>query len=390
MLGVLVFSTCIVRAGDPSVVLPVAFARTIDRTNELTLSYSENSFSFELTPPGFRNPLANRYRYRLMGIDERWQEVGSDTRFASYTTLPPGSYRFRMQSATRRGPWGEPGLSVTIRITPPWWEAWWVRALAGLAVILVAFAIYWWRILEITRACNIRIEERVRERTRIARELHDSLLQGFQGLLFRLQAVRDLLPQHTADAIAALDMAMERGDRVIAEGRETVHNLRSAAFSCSELSDALIALVEELTSEAGERSASYRVVIEGRPRIIAPLTRDDVYRIAREALRNATRHAKARHIEAELHYGDAALSLRIRDDGVGIDRSVLDLGRRPGHWGLQGMRERAESVGGRLDVWSEQGAGTEIELSIPAALAYGLESPRARIGRRSWQIRRSS
>jgi len=353
-------------------------ARAIDYTEQLTLAYDENDFSFEFTTLGFRSPLTNRYRYVLEGVDEDWHEVGSDRRFASYTTVPPGTYRFKVQGATSRGPWGEPGVSVMVRITPPWWGTWWFRTLLGLAAVLAALAVYWWRISAITRAFNIRIEERVGERTRIARELHDSLLQGFQGLVFRLQAVRDLLPQRAADAIVALDVAMERGDRVIAEGRETVNNLRAASLSASDLSDSLTALVDELTSEAGERSAAYRVVVEGKPRSIAPLVRDDVYRIAREGLRNATQHSKARHIEAELHYGDTALILRIRDDGVGIDRRVLDMGRRPGHWGLQGMRERAESIGGRLDVWSEHGAGTETELSIPAHIAYGSQIARKR------------
>jgi len=356
-------------------------SRTIDYTKELTLSHAENSFSLEFTALSFRSPLTNRYRYELEGVDERWREVGSDRRFASYTTLPPGKYTFRVQGATSRGLWGEPGVSVIIHVTPPWWGTWWFRTLIAVVIVLAVLGSYWWRVRQITRGFNIRIEERVSERTRIARELHDSLLQGFQGLMFRLQAARDLLPLRANDAAAALEIAMERGDRVIEEGRATVQNLRSSASSSSDLPDTLTALVEELTSEAGERSVSYRVLVEGKPRPVSPLIRDDVYRIAREALRNATQHARARHIEAELHYGELSLSLRIRDDGVGIDSRVLDVGQRPGHWGLQGMRERAESIGGRLDVWSEQGAGTETELSLPASVAYGAH---ARSGRGMW------
>jgi signal transduction histidine kinase len=264
---------------------------------------------------------------------------------------------------------------MTVRITPPWWRTWWFKTLIGLAAVLTALALYAWRIHQITCAFNARIEERVSERTRSSRELHDSLLQGFQGLLFRLQAVRDLLPERAADAIVALDRAMERGDEVIAEGREAVDDLRSRGLSASDLSDALTSLVEELGSEAGARSVSYRVVVEGQPRPLSPLVRDDVYQIARAALRSAAQYGQARHIEAELHYGDTALSLRIRDDGVGLES------RCPRHEGLHGMRARAESFGGRLDVWSEHGAGTETELSIPADIAYGHDAPAARLRR---------
>ena len=225
------------------------------------------------------------------------------------------------------------------------------------------------RIRQIAHQFGLRLDERVHERTRIARELHDSLLQGFQGLMFRMQAVRALLPDRAPEAVSLLETALDGGDRAIAEGRAAVHDLRSNTPDASDLADSLTALGQELTSDA-RRPLSFRVVVEGQARAVAPLVRDDVYRIAREALRNAVQHAEALQIEVGLHYAESAFILRIRDDGIGIDTNVVRAGHRAGHWGLQGMRERAESFGAHFEVWSELGAGTEIELSVPAQLAY--------------------
>jgi signal transduction histidine kinase len=187
--------------------------------------------------------------------------------------------------------------------------------------------------------------------------------------MFRMQAVRALLPHRAPEAVAVLETALEGGDHAIAEGRAAVHDLRSNAPVASDLADSLTALGQELTA-GGPHLPSFRVVVEGKARAVAPLVRDDVYRIAREALRNSVHHAQARQIEVGLHYAESAFILRIRDDGIGIDTNIVRAGHRAGHWGLQGMRERAESFGATLDVWSERDAGTEIELSVPARLAY--------------------
>ena len=227
---------------------------------------------------------------------------------------------------------------------------------------------YMLRIRQIAHQFGLRLDERVHERTRIARELHDSLLQGFQGLMFRMQAVRALLPDRAPEAVSLLETALDGGDRAIAEGRAAVHDLRSNAPIASDLADSLAALGKELT--AGQPPLSFRVVVEGKARPIAPLIRDDVYRIAREALRNAAQHSQARSIEVGLHYEEGEFILRIRDDGIGIDTNVVRAGQRAGHWGMQGMRERAEAFGAHLEVWSERGAGTEVELSVPARVAY--------------------
>jgi signal transduction histidine kinase len=226
-------------------------------------------------------------------------------------------------------------------------------------------------VLSLARQLNLRTEERINERTRIARELHDSLLQGFQGLMFRLQAVRDLLPMSPNEAAKELEIVLDRGDDVLAEGRSAVEDLRAPVMVERDLVEALGAVARELSPREGYPSSPiFRILVEGTPRVLDPDFRDEAYRIAREALRNAFRHAQAQSIEAEMTFGDSRFLLRIRDDGRGIDPAYLDQGSRSGHWGLPGMRERATRLGGQLEVWSESKAGTEVELSVPASIAY--------------------
>jgi len=344
--------------------------RAIGYTDELTLSHLESSFSFEFSALSFRSAATNRYRYKLEGLDSSWHEVGSYQRFVSYTTLPSGAYAFMVQGATSRGPWSDPGVTLRLTIRPPWWETWWFRAIIAACVLMIMLAAYLYRVRQLSRQFDIRLEATVDERTRIARELHDSLLQGFQGTMYLLQAVRNMLPHQAAGAAVALETALDRGDQAIAEGRGAVQGLRSSMGVGGDLGEALNALGAEFESSPGAGLPSYRVIVQGKPRTVAAVARDEIYRIAREAFRNAVRHSRANKIEAELDYGDVALRLRVRDDGIGIGRDVLSEGKRAGHWGLPGMRERAEGLKGRLAVWSESGAGTEIEITIPASVAY--------------------
>jgi ligand-binding sensor domain-containing protein/signal transduction histidine kinase len=358
--------------GAPVIVGPGSpLKRMIGFTNELVLTHDQNSFSFQFSALSFRNPSTNRYRYKLEGLDQSWHEVGSGQRVASYTTLPAGAYRFRVQAATARGRWSEPGRTIDITIQPAWWITWWFRGLIAMLLITAAVAVYLGRVREISRQFLMRLEERVSERTRIARELHDSLLQGFQGLMFRLQAVRQLLPERPGDAARFLDSALQVGDQAIGEGRDAVENLRSSTFEEGDLATALGALGAELAiGTEPQATPEYRVMVEGKPRELSPDVRDDIYRIAREAVRNAYQHANARHIETEITFGDTDLRVRVRDDGIGVDSTILAHGQRPGHWGLPVMRERTEGIGGRLKVWSERNAGTEVELWISATIAY--------------------
>jgi len=241
----------------------------------------------------------------------------------------------------------------------------------------VVAAILGWSVVR--RIVELRLETRVSERTRIARDLHDTLLQSFQGVLLRFQAAVIVLPDRPTEAKQVLEHAIDEAADAITEGRDAVHNLRLATGAADDLAVAIGSLGKELTAMSADGTtapAGVDVSVEGTARNLHPLVRDEVYRIAGEAVRNAFRHANAQRIEVEIRYDDRRLRVRVRDDGRGIQPAVLE-GDRPGHFGLPGMRERAEIIGGRLTVWSEGGLGTEIELTIPAAAAYVKSRPRS-------------
>jgi signal transduction histidine kinase len=210
-----------------------------------------------------------------------------------------------------------------------------------------------------------RLEERVAERERIARELHDTLLQGVQGLILKFQDATEDIPRDSA-ARRKMEEALDRADDVLIEGRDRVKDLRTSPSPSLDLPTAIGAMGEEL---AREHSNRFNLSVDGTPRALAPIVQEEVVRIAREAMGNAFRHASATKIETEIIYHRADLRLRVRDDGRGIDSPILDRGR-PDHWGLPGMRERAKKIGANFQVWSRPGAGTEIEVKVPARMAY--------------------
>ena len=222
------------------------------------------------------------------------------------------------------------------------------------------------------------LETRVHERTRIARELHDTLLQSFHGLLLRFQTVYSLLPSRPDEAREILEKAINAASQAIIEGRDAVQALRSSTAEINDLAATIKTFGEELTArESSSVAPAFRVEVEGKPRNLHPARREEVHRIAAEALGNAFRHAQARKIEVEIRYEEQQFRLRIRDDGKGIDPEVLSAGRREGHFGLHGMKERAEIADGKLEIWSRDGSGTEIELTIPATSAYAAVRPSA-------------
>ena len=358
--------------GDRSRVGKDPLKQSISFTRSLTFAPSQNIFSFEFSALSYSDPTRNRYRYRLEPLEEQWNERDSTRRLVTYTTLAPGDYVFRVQGSNSMGVWNTDGATVQIKVLGPWWTWWSVRAAFLLLTVTAIIAVYRFRVRRLAYQLNLRFEERLAERTRIARELHDTLLQSFHGLLFRFQAARNMLPRRPEEAIQALDGALKRTEQALAEGRGAIQDLRSEPSAHSDLEPLLMAIGQELegSQDANLDSASFRVTVEGQRQALSPILQDEVYRIARELLRNAFQHARARQIEAEIRYDDRVLRLRIRDDGKGIDPKVLQEGGRAEHWGLPGIRERAKQIGARLDFWSEAGAGTEVELSVPASVAY--------------------
>jgi signal transduction histidine kinase len=241
-----------------------------------------------------------------------------------------------------------------------------------VAFLVVVGGLHRLRLRQVERQVNMRMEERVNERTRIARDLHDTLLQSLHGVMFQFQAARNMLPRRPENAIQTLDEAISGTEQAIAESRDAIQDLRPEEVAQGDLAQLLKSVGEELTAAPDTNHASpvFEVIVEGEPQMPTPIVQHEVYKIGREVIRNAFRHSAAHRIEVEVRYDKNQFRLRIRDDGKGIDPKVLEESRRPGHWGLPGIRERAQRIGARLDFWSEIGAGTEVELTVPAAIAY--------------------
>jgi signal transduction histidine kinase len=247
----------------------------------------------------------------------------------------------------------------------------WFLVLCAAAFLALLWLAYQWRVWQLHHQFEVTLDARVAERTRIARELHDTLLQSFQGVLLQLEIVSQLLHERPIEAHERLASTMELTAKAITEGRDAVQGLRDAPVHSSDLARAVNALGEELAADpANPKSPVFRVTVEGAPRELQSILRDEVYKIAGEALRNAFRHAQAEQVEVEIRYDDREFRLRVRDDGKGIDPAVLSGHGRQGHFGLPGMRERARLIGGELTVWSEVAAGTEVELRIPSDRIY--------------------
>ena len=242
--------------------------KAIPYVDSLTLSYRDNIFSFEFAALSYANSQKNRYRYKLESFEPGWNEVGTEQRLATYTNLDPGKYVFRVQAANSDGVWNEAGVSLPILITPPWWRTNWFRALFAVVVLTLLWAAYQLRVRQLAAQFNLRLEERVSERSRIARDLHDTLLQSFQGLVFRFQAVRNQLPNRPEKACEVLDSALISADQAIAEGRSAIQELRSGALQESNLEQMLLAMGRELAASQkdGDGAPSLRVIVEGNRR----------------------------------------------------------------------------------------------------------------------------
>src|SRR6266404_4729084 len=355
----------------------VADRKTYNASGQVRLPPLIRDLEIDYTALSLVAPEKIRFRYMLEGHDKDWQDVGN-RRQAFYTNLPPANYRFRVMACNNSGVWNETGAYFDFTITPAYYQTTWFRLTCVAGFLLLLGGLYRLRLRQVARQFNMRLEERVGERTRIARELHDTLLQSFQGVLLKFSAVRFLLPPGADEARKTLGKAIDQAEQAIADGRDAVQGLRSSTVPDNDLARVISTLGEELAgNQSAQSRPAFSVDVEGVPQSLAPLLQDEVHRIAVEALRNAYRHAGARRIEVEIRHGKRQFRLRVRDDGKGINQNVVDAGGREGHFGLAGMRERAELVGGNLAIWSELDSGTEIELTIPASVAYA-KPPSAR------------
>ena len=352
-----------------------------DATNGLRLPPRTRNVAIDYTALSFVAPEKVRFRYKLEGQNRNWHEVIND-RQIQYTNLAPGPYRFRVLASNNSGVWNETGATLEFSIAPAFHQTRWFQAAMALSFVALLWVAYRLRVAQLARHFNRTLDVRVSERTRIARELHDTLLQSFHGLLLQFQTVAYLLPDRPAEAREQLDGAIAHAAKAITEGRDAVQGLRASTVERNDLAMAIRNVGGELASRASaQEPPTFSVAVEGEPRDVHPIIRDEIYKIAAEALRNAFRHAKAARVEVEIRYDDEQFRLRVRDDGTGIDAKVLANQGLEGHYGLRGMPERAALIGGKLAVWSEAGAGTEVELRVPAGKAF------ASAPRRSWLSR---
>jgi signal transduction histidine kinase len=341
----------------------------VERTAALTIPPRPDRITFGFAALSLSVPDRVRFRYRLDGFDHDWSEPVAE-RQAVFTNLGPGTYRFRVIASNSEGVWNSAEAVIPFRIAPAWPQMPVFWAAIGMLAAGGIWGGYRLRVRQLARQLDVRFDERLAERSRIARELHDTLLQNFQGALLRFGAVTYMLPDRPAEARASLENAIDQARHAIVEARDAVQGLRSPASATNDIAAAIATLADTLShDEAGQRPG-VRVNVEGAPRDLPPTVQDEVYRIAGEALRNAFRHAHASRIEVDIRYDQRRFRVRVRDDGQGIDAAAA--GGRPveGHFGMAGMHERTKLLGGTLSVWSERGSGTEVELTIPASVSY--------------------
>ena len=312
-----------------------------------------------------------RYRYRLDGVDRGWSEAGTN-REATYNNLGAGTYRFRVMASNSYGRWNNKDASIDFSVLPEFYQTNWFRMSCAAAFLAFLWGIYQVRVQQLRRQFNVALDARVNERMRIARELHDTLLQTLHGLMFRFQAARNLFARRPGEALEAMDGAIKRTEQAIVESRDAIKDLRIEFGTSIDLGELLTATGQELETSVYNNSNRpvFQVIVAGERQDLSPGIRDEVYRIGRELLRNAFQHAHAHHIEAEIRYSDHAFILLVRDDGNGIDPTVVREGGRAGHWGLPGIRERANQIQAHLDFWTENRAGTEVQLTVPGGVAY--------------------
>lgn len=324
-------------------------------------------------------PQRVRFRWQLLGQDARWSEP-SDVREATYTNLSPGRYVFHVTAANEDGVWNEKGATIEFRIPPAFWQTGWFRAICSVLIIGLAWAAHRWQLSQAAKRARERFEERMAERTRIARNLHDTLFQSTLGLSMKFQGFAEKLPSD--DGLRrAMEEALEVANQVMAEGRESVHELREAPEH-EELSKALVRAAKQFETRDGMPVLQAEVI--GEPRALTADVGVESFRIGNEALANAYRHAKAATVSIRVAYEVRQLRMEIRDDGCGFVVPTRGSEYTPGHWGLLGMRERAHRLKLDLDIDSVPGKGTVVVLTVPGTRAFDVA---ARPGRLMHRLR---
>jgi signal transduction histidine kinase len=348
----------------PHVEAVTADGTAINPIDYLRIPAAHKRITFAYTALSLAVPERIRFRYLLDGFDRQWSEP-SVAREAVYTNLGPGTYRFRLLASNSYGEWNGSETDVGFEVEPAFWQTWWFRSCFVLLMACTLWVLYRFHLSRLTQELNMRFEERLAERTRIAQELHDTLLQGFLSASLQLDVAEDQLPEDSPTK-PLLKRVLQLMRTVTEEGRNALRGLRTTETDNQSLETAFSRLRQEFPPDG---KTDYRVIVDSVTRPLRPLIRDEVYRIGREALLNAFMHAHANRIEVEVEYASRHLRVLVRDDGRGIDPQVLHSGRE-GHWGLVGIRERSERIGANLRLRSRIGAGTEVDLTVPGSIAF--------------------
>jgi len=352
----------------PPVVLRTAAAKEVlhDVEQRRTLSLPERSDSLRLsfTALSLSIPERVRFRYRLVGLDRDWQ-TPVERRAVSYTNLAPGSYRFELAAANEDGVWSPDPAVLAIEIRPAFVQTGWFTLLLAAAAALLLYLAYRWRVRIISRRLQERHRAQLEERSRIARSLHDTLLQSVQGVILSFNAHALRLPAGSPER-GKLDGSLRLAWDLVREARDQIMGLRASAAP-DDLRLALHTYGKDLAQYGGYDFALRRV---GRIRLLRPQVHDELYAIGREALFNAARHAQPRQVLLELDYGPDAFTLSVRDDGRGLDPGASDAEALPDHWGVRGMHERARDLDAAFHLASAPGEGTTVTVTLAAGLAY--------------------
>jgi signal transduction histidine kinase len=330
------------------------------------------------------NPTGVIYRYKLDGYDPNWQEAGTRTE-AIFTHLRPGKYVFELEASNGDGLWTSPLSSRTFTILPAFYQTWWFEVLCIAFALMILWLGVTARVRFVTAAVKMRAEERAEERVRIARELHDTLLQGVQGLLMSFHAATQKIPA-THESRLALEKALASADHVILEGRDRVNRLRSNHSPIEDLEASIQDLADDLAAFSEPEFAFERTGTR------IPLNADvseEAYYIAREALTNSYRHAEASRVVVTVDYARRGLRLELRDNGKGFDKRILEKSETNGHWGFRGMAERAHRVRADFSYRSAPGEGTQVSVVVPANRAYADRQSVHRLFRRIIELGKS-
>ncbi len=334
--------------------------RHYSTTREAVLPALTRNFEIDYSAMSLSMPSRVHFKYYLEGVDPGWQNAGT-RRQAFYTNVPPGEHRFHVTASNEDGVWNPTGTEASIVIPPAFYQTRWFYALLSLAALLLV-----WQLLRLRMSLlEKRLRVRMQEREAIARELHDTLLQSTQGLIYTFQSLAEEID--TGSPLRAqMEASLDRAEDLLNEARDRVTRLRKARNEFDV--EAMIRRASiELFSDTPTR---FSVVRTGSPKPLRPACAEEVYHVAREALTNVRQHAHATSVEVELEYARDRFRLSIRDDGCGMDPQAAAEESSQGHFGITGMRERAQQLEAKIAIFSRESAGTEIELVVPAAAAY--------------------